>query len=123
MARTRKDLRRLLADLVEWGEKAQRVVEGTARDSIGGTELNRLALERAVEIVGEIAGRLLQDHPEWSARIEDHDLLDAYRTRNRLAHGYDDVSPEQLHDIAREDVAGLTARARLWLAELDADRT
>lgn len=122
MARTTRDLRYLLGDLIEWGEKTERVFQSTTLDEIGGDEKTLLALERAVEIVGEICGRLLTQFPEWSARVDDGDLRDAYRTRNKLAHGYEDVSAELLYGIARDDVAPLTAKARQWLADLDAGR-
>ncbi len=120
MARTTRDLRYLLGDLIQWGEKTERVLDGTSSDAIGGDEKTLLALERAVEIVGEICGRLLTQFPEWSAQVDDDDLRDAYRTRNKLAHGYEDVSAELLYQIARDDVAALTAKARRWLADLDA---
>jgi uncharacterized protein with HEPN domain len=116
--RADKSLEQYLLDLVEWGEKATRVAGRTSRETIVEDEQAELALARAMEIVGEIAGRVLAEAAEEGRRRFDHDLSNAYRLRNRLAHGYDNVSPEMLYDIARDNIPALTDKARRWLAEL-----
>ncbi len=120
--RSKKDLRDYLLDLIEWGGKAGRAVDRTSRDTIGHDEQAELALARAVEIVGEIAGRILALAPEWSGDSFGLDLSNAYRLRNRLAHGYDNVSPEMLYEIARTNIPALVEHGRLCLANLPDDR-
>lgn len=123
MKSTEKSLDDYLLDLVEWGGKTARVVERTSRDAISQDEQAELALARAVEIVGEIAGRILALRLEWGQDRFGGDLSNAYRLRNRLAHGYDNVSSEMLHDIAREHVPVLIEEARFRLANRPDDRT
>ncbi len=120
--RVAKSLRLLLTDLVEWGEKAERVVARTDSVAVVDDEQAELALGRVVEIVGEIFGRILVWHPAWARERNDEDLEHAYRMRNKLAHGYESISPARLYEIARNDVAVLTAKARRWLAELPDDQ-
>lgn len=120
--RSEKGLRDYLLDLVEWGGKTARAAERTSRDAIGQDEHAELALARAVEIVGEIAGRILAADADGGRERFGRDLSNAYRLRNRLAHGYDNVSPETLYDIALENVPILVEKARRWLADLPHDR-
>lgn len=119
MRRTRTSLRDLLADLVAWGEAAERMARRTSRETIAQDEQAELALSRAVEIVGEVSGRLLALFPERWNEEERLELRNAYRTRNKLAHGYDDISPQILFDITLHDIGRLAGRARVWLARLD----
>ena len=67
----------------------------------------RLAVERAVEIIGEAARRVNESfrdqHPEikWSAIIA---------TRHILAHEYDDVKHDKMWRIATQHVPVLIAQ-------------
>lgn len=120
--RTKKGLRHLLMDLVEWGEKTARAAGRTSFEEIASDEQAELALARAVEIVGEIAGRLITQYPDWYRGQMDEDLEHAYRLRNKLAHGYETIRAPRLYEIARDDVSVLTSKARDWLANLPDDR-
>lgn len=111
----------LAADLLAWSEAVERMAGRTSRQAIGNDEQAELALSRAVEIVGEVAGRLLSLFPErWNVE-ETRELKGAYRTCNRLAHGHDDVSSQIVFDIATQDVVRLRDMARAWPANLDAE--
>lgn len=118
MRRTKKNLADLVSDLIAWGEAADRMARRTDREAIMRDEQAELALSRAVEIVGEVSGRLLSFFPDQWNEDEKRELKGAYRTRNRLAHGYDEVSPRILLDIATNDIWRLTNMARTWRIEL-----
>jgi hypothetical protein len=56
-----------------------------------------LALERAIEILGEAASRI---PPEWRARHPDLPWREMIGTRHRLAHGYFATELFILHEVA-----------------------
>lgn len=120
--RTKQNLRPLLLDLVEWGEKTARAASRTSLQAIASDGQAELALARAVEIVGEIAGRLIHQYPDWYREQGDEDLQHAYRMRNKPAHGYETIIAPRLYEIARNDVSVLTSKAKNWLANLPDDR-
>ena len=75
----------------------------------------RLALTRAIEIVGEAAGRVTaptqQHHPDvpWRALAG---------MRNRLIHAYFDVNRDIVWTTVIQDVPELLARVREILAQV-----
>lgn len=91
MGSTRRRLRDLVVDLVAWGEAVERSVGRTGREAIVRDKQAELALARAVEVVGEIAGRLLTPFPERWGEEAREELRNACRMRKRLTLGYDDV--------------------------------
>jgi uncharacterized protein with HEPN domain len=54
--------------------------------------LRRSAVERKVEIMGEAINRILKIDPQFQLR----DAKEIVRTRNRVIHGYDSVTPDFL---------------------------
>lgn len=52
-------------------------------------QFTRLAVERAIMIIGEAASRSRNDYPHIFGSVES--LRSAVAVRNRLAHGYDDL--------------------------------
>lgn len=115
--RVAMSLKLLLTELIECGEKAERLVTRTNSVAVVADEQAELALGRVVEIVGEISDRILVLDPAWSREQNDEDLDHADRMRNKLAHGYESISPARLYEITRNDVAVLTGKAWRWLAE------
>ncbi|KAB0680775.1 HepT-like ribonuclease domain-containing protein [Aureimonas leprariae] len=122
MAKAARGLPELLTDLVNWGERVERVLSLTSTEAIRKDELAELALARGMEIFGEISGRLIREHPEWASEESRTELRYAYRLRNKLAHDYDDIDLDTVHKIASTDIRRLTEAARRWLDEIDAPR-
>lgn len=121
MSRNGRELEVLLSDLIVWGEKVARVVAATSRVDILKDEMAEHALSRVVEVFGDLAGRIQRDFPDWCADHSPTDFSDAYRLRNKLAHGYDTIWPNLLFEIAEHDVASLVERAKVWREELVTD--
>jgi uncharacterized protein with HEPN domain len=62
-------------------------------DDYMNDQFTRLAVERAVMIIGEAATRIRNDYPHIFESVES--LRSAVAVRNRLAHGYDDLISDQ----------------------------
>ena len=79
-------------------DAARNAIEFTRDKTLADFLGDRIAVERAVEIVGEVANRLSpafqQAHPEvpWRKIVGQ---------RNVLAHEYGDVDPSMMWDLAR----------------------
>ena len=91
-----RSVEKLLGNIAEWGEKAARFVDGISEDEFMADELRQAALSKCVEVIGEAAGELLRRFPGFVASHPELALPEAYRMRNRLAHGYDTTSSERL---------------------------
>lgn len=70
-------------------EAVQRLVSQRKRTDLDTDEMLRLALTRAIEIVGEAAGRVTETTQAQASSIPWHQLAGM---RNRLIHAYFDVN-------------------------------
>jgi uncharacterized protein with HEPN domain len=93
-----------LLHMVEALETVQRFVTGRTRGDLDVDDMFRLALTRAIEVVGEAASRITagtqQDHPQvpWRALAG---------MRNRLIHAYFDVNRDIVWTTATDEVPDL----------------
>ena len=101
-------LRDMVSSLRSWCRKAETIASAQELDGFLADEIRQLALAKAVEQVGELAGRLLERWPEFAQANPELRLVDAYAMRNRLAHGYDRVELKILYLTARESVPVLS---------------
>lgn len=109
----------MLGDLDAWTAKVAEVVAACEKGAYPDDEILVLALSRVVEVVGEIAGKIGKAHPHWMKSADRPGLDDAYRMRNRLSHGYDQIDPMLLLEIARQSVPELRRHVGIWLSDLD----
>ena len=86
-----------LADMARYAETAVRLVGRLTLEELQSDERTSLALERAVEILGEAARRVPQD---WRGRLPDLPWREMVGIRNRLAHAYFTTELFILHEIA-----------------------
>lgn len=106
---TRRDHRDYLNDMIANAQAAVEIAASGDEAAVLGDKVRRLALERALEILGEAAGKLpaaLRDrHPEipWPQITA---------LRHRLAHGYFGIDHARLYVIARELLPGTLAQIR-----------
>ena len=93
-----------LWDMLNSARLARGLLEGTAREAYLGDRMRQLALERALELLGEAARRVSPGfqsaHPEvdWRAIIGQ---------RNVLAHKYGVIDQARLYRTGKESVPGL----------------
>lgn len=51
-----RSIEKLLNNIIEWGEKAGRFVDGISEDEFMTDELRQAALSKCVEVIGEASG-------------------------------------------------------------------
>jgi len=93
-----------LWDMLEAARTVRELVAGVPREDYLTDRKLQLAVERAIEIIGEAARRVSEsfrcDHPElpWRAMI---------RQRHVLAHEYGEINQERIWNVATERVTEL----------------
>ena len=93
-----------MLDMRAYGEQVVKFTHGLTGETFKGDDLRRLAVERALFIIGEAANRVPREVqtelPEipWAAIIG---------LRNLLAHGYEIVSADRLWQTATVSVPEL----------------
>jgi len=103
----------LLHDMLGSGEEAVRIVAGLSYERFIADRIRVLALERALEVVGEAARNV---SPEKKVEITEIPWKFIDGQRNVLAHMYGKVDHFQLFKTAGEDVPRLIAILRKVLA-------
>lgn len=93
-----------LRDMREYALMAMRVAGGLNAEQIRASEIARLALERALEVIGEAANRVPKERREQLAGIPWSAIIGL---RNILAHAYDDVRDEILVTIVSDNLPDL----------------
>ena len=114
-----REHRDLLADMLAHAEIAVELVVGLSAEDLRRDVRTRLALERALEIVGEAAGKVPNT---VRARHADLAWTQMGALRNRLAHAYFGIDHALLHRIAGELLPPMLARLREIIREEGADR-
>ena len=79
-------------------------------------ELLRSGVERQLGIIGEAANQALRHFPEIEEKISDLPKIIAFR--NRLIHGYAEISDEVVWAIATDDVPKLLGEVKATLPDL-----
>ena len=102
----------LLADIVLWGERIVRFLEGVSKEKFSRDEMCQLAVSKCIEVIGEASGSILKRDPDFANAHPEIELAEAYRTRNRLSHGYDTIDWSVLWDTATVYVPPLISLAR-----------
>lgn len=106
---SRRDVWDALSDMARYAETAVRLVGSMTLEELQADERTSLALERAIEILGEAAARVPQ---EWRDRHPDLPWREMIGTRNRLAHAYFATELFVLHEIAIRLLPPLIPRLR-----------
>jgi len=88
----------------EYALSAIRVAGGLGADQLRASEMARLALERALEVIGEAANRVPKETREALTQIPWAAIIGL---RNILAHAYDDVRDEILVNVVRDNLPDL----------------
>jgi uncharacterized protein with HEPN domain len=98
-----------LWDMREFARDARLVIRNVGFERLEKDKMRRLALERALELLGEAARRVSADLQDAHPGIGWRDLIGL---RNVLAHDYGEIDHRRLYDSARLKVP-------LLIAELD----
>jgi uncharacterized protein with HEPN domain len=112
----RRDPRASLAEALGAGENIIRWLDGVILEQYSDDEILRSAVERQLEIVGEALNRALEENPSLAESLPEARGVVGFR--NRLAHGYDDISSRVVWTLARENLPPLLTKIRRVLKEL-----
>jgi uncharacterized protein with HEPN domain len=110
----RHDQRVALRHMLDYARTAVRMVGDRPRRDLDTDEVLRLALTRAIEVIGEAAARVSiaarKEHPNipWPQIVG---------VRNRLIHGYDTIDLRILWDIVTLDLPPLIAQLEAILPD------
>jgi uncharacterized protein with HEPN domain len=95
-----------LWDMREFARQADRLVRRISFARLHKDAMRKLALERALELLGEAARRV---SPALRAAHPEMDWRGIIGQRNIIAHAYGEVSHRRLYDAARERIPDLVA--------------
>ena len=111
-----------LRDIVRYGERLARHLNGASRREFLANETMQDAVAKCVEAIGEAAGQIARLEPDLESRYPDLRLSDAYSARNRLSHGYHAIDYAVLWTTATESIPATVEAATHALASIDAKR-
>jgi uncharacterized protein with HEPN domain len=108
-----------LACLWDMADAAEAVVDMTSAIPLAtylNDRMRQLAVERAVEIIGEAAKHVSEDVKRGNPGIPWRLIISQ---RNVLAHDYGAIDPERMWRLAVQDIPSLLAQLRPLLAEAE----
>jgi uncharacterized protein with HEPN domain len=94
------------------GERIDRVLADKTKADFQTDEILELAVTRCIEVIGEASGKILRFHPGFADEHPELELVEAYRMRNRLLHGYDTVDWQVVWNTATHYVPVLVSHVR-----------
>lgn len=95
-----------LWDMLDSARTVQRVASGTSKVRLLRDREMQLLLERAVEIIGEAAGRV---SPAFRNAHREIPWVQIIGLRNVIVHEYGDIDYEVIWQVATSDVPALIA--------------
>lgn len=104
--------------MIDAAQSIEQFLAGRQRAHLDQDRMLLFALIRAIEIIGEAAGKITRDsqlaHPEipWSALIG---------MRNRLIHGYFDIDTDIVWKTVSQEIPSLLIRLRALVVINQAD--
>jgi uncharacterized protein with HEPN domain len=101
--------------MLDAAETATRFAAGASRQDLDSNQMLTFALVRAVEVIGEAAGKLSNELKGTHCDLPWHAISGM---RNRLIHAYFDVDLDRLWDTVTVDLPSLIERLRALLPDL-----
>ena len=96
---------KLLVDAIAAIDAVQSFMGNSGFDAYAANHLLRSAVERQLEILGEVCSQLDKLDIGWRDRVADLRL--AVGLRNRIIHGYDSVDDEMVFETVQRDLPSL----------------
>ncbi len=116
---TRNDDHTRLRHMLDHAVEAVEMTKGRVRADLDRDRQFNLALVRLVEIIGEAAARVSEDHRSRCPQIPWEDIVGM---RNHVVHGYDDVDFDILWDVIDLHLRPLIVELRRALGENPTDQ-
>lgn len=102
-----------LQHMLDHARSAVRIAQGKDRRDLDRDEVLRLALTRAVEIIGEAASRVPPEYRQQHPHVPWPQIIS---TRHRLIHAYDKGDLDVLWSILADDLPALVGQVAALLA-------
>ena len=109
-----REWRFYVRDMLEFGEKVLAYTEGLDQDAFVSDERTYDATLRNIELLGEAATNIPEDVQDAHPAIPWHAIKGV---RNRLAHGYLDISDSVIWSIVEDAIPELLPHLRTILDE------
>ncbi len=109
----------LLAEIIDAAERIVELTSGASVEDLDGDRSRREALLWSFTVLGEASSQLDED---LKAESPDVPWRAATAMRNRIVHGYWQISTSILLATAQDDIPGLLASVREIQKSLDEDR-
>jgi uncharacterized protein with HEPN domain len=122
MKRTEKKALRLpdyFGHIAQAIDKIQRYVADMDRAKFLTDEKTQDAVYRNFEIIGEASRNISEAHPEFIKQHPEMALSDAYKQRNKIAHGYFEVDSDAIWNTTVEDLPVLKQQILDVMKELE----
>jgi uncharacterized protein with HEPN domain len=103
-----------LRHMLDATEEVERFVASASRSDLDSNRMLSFALVRAIEIVGEAAGRVSE---ETKSAYPDLPWRAMAGMRNRIIHAYFDIDLDQVWDTVTDDLPALAIRLRAMLEQ------
>ena len=100
-----RNTKKFLFDIQKAVDLVRQFTHEKTLDQYRGDPMLRSAVERQLEIAGEALGRAVQLDPSLATTVKDAKRIIGFR--NRLAHGYDEISDEMVWSIVESYVPQL----------------
>jgi uncharacterized protein with HEPN domain len=110
-----REVRKYLYDIAVAAEYIAQFTAGKTYEEYCTDPMLRSAVERQFEIIGEALNQLLRREPDLQRRISNAPLIIAFR--NRLIHGYANVSDEVVWGVVEGYLPALSGEVQVLLAE------
>ena len=105
-----------LADIVRWGERLASHLEGMTFDQFVSDQKAQDAAAKCAEAIGEAAGQILKVEPDFDSMHPGLQLRLAFRSRNRLSHGYFSIDLGLLWNTVTVSIPRTVNSAKVLLA-------
>jgi uncharacterized protein with HEPN domain len=104
-----------LNDIVLWGEKLARHIQGMTREQFLSDERTQDAVSKCAEAIGVAANEILKLEAQLDTKHPGLQLQAAYKSRNRLSHGYFTIDLGLLWNTAARSVPQTVRAAKQLL--------
>jgi uncharacterized protein with HEPN domain len=98
-------------NIVQWAGRIESYIALMDFDAFMRNQMAQDAVIRCLEVIGEASQQILKMAPDFQAEHPELELRQAYRARNRTAHGYGSINLETVWRSATEAAPRMAAAA------------
>jgi uncharacterized protein with HEPN domain len=115
MARNERAVEEWLKDIVHWGDRLAVHLDGMSEQAFLEDARTQDAVARCLECIGEASRQVVASGE--ARQLPGIEFVEAYWTRNRIAHGYYDLNQSRVWATATQSAPNLVSHVRRVLKE------